>query len=415
MLSLPPLPWAGFTKKVGLLALAAVLLLLALIAPHLPAGPPGPLPSFETVRIGLVAPLSGSDFSEGARWLYAARQAVSTWNAEAGAMSYRVELVAYDEAEGPAVARRLALDPDVVAVVGYWRPPTSPEAIRDFQEARLPLLAVGAPDRPLSEVDTSYVLRLTPSQTALAQAAGRFVAQRLKGSRVAMVAGPAVQDLVTAELFREGAAAAGLRTVRAEAVAPFSSDYSALLRRLANAEPQVVFFGGSSADAQSFLGQFSLYSGWREPPAVVLAPLAGGPDVLREIRGASGAVYWVSAGGDPQVTTAGRRFVETYRQRWRTSPSPLAGVVYDATGLVLQSLESARARPKGERRQAVWELLEKGFTYHGIAGQYVFNERRGLLTPKGYVFRLDEGDFPGTLVGEVDVGPDALAPPPGRP
>ncbi len=73
--------------------------------------------TLRTVKIGLVAPLSGPKQGEGARWAQAARNTVRGWNQTALAgRPYRVELIIYDEAEGPVVARRLLLDAAVLAV-----------------------------------------------------------------------------------------------------------------------------------------------------------------------------------------------------------------------------------------------------------------------------------------------------------
>ena len=70
--------------------------------------------SVPTVKLGLVAPLSGEGADEGYRWVYAAKQAIAVWNAAGHGVL--AELVADDDADGPAVAARLAADPAVAAV-----------------------------------------------------------------------------------------------------------------------------------------------------------------------------------------------------------------------------------------------------------------------------------------------------------
>ncbi len=79
------------------------------------------LPGFElrTVKIALVAPFSGSAHRDGGRWLIAAKMAVEEWNKAHGDSVYKIELVASDQNEGDAVARRQGIDPKILAVVGY--------------------------------------------------------------------------------------------------------------------------------------------------------------------------------------------------------------------------------------------------------------------------------------------------------
>ncbi len=79
------------------------------------------LPGFKlrTVKVALVAPFSGSAHRDGGRWLIAAKMAVEEWNKAHEDSVYKIELVASDQNEGDAVARRQVIDPKILAVVGY--------------------------------------------------------------------------------------------------------------------------------------------------------------------------------------------------------------------------------------------------------------------------------------------------------
>ena len=358
---------------------------------------------FNTVKIGLVAPLSGENFSEGYRWLYAARQAIADWNAAASSKPYRIELVAYDETEGAAVARRLTLDPDVLGVVGHWDPAIALEAESEYRKVGLPLLAVGIADPALTAESPPQVFRLTPPAGALGRGVGVFLAQQLHPSAVAVVAGPALSDLAMGDALRQGATAADLRVARVEAVQQYSTDYRGVLERLEVVAPQAVLYSGAAAEAQSFLGQYLRYQGWRQPPPVILAPNAGSPDVLREAPRPSHNVYWISGGGDPRATKAGTAFWAAYQRRWNQSPSPLAAVVYDGTNLLLQGIESALASPTTDHRQQVSTFLRQGVLYRGVAREYSFDGRGKLVNPRAYVYRLDGGSFPGDLAAEIGI------------
>ena len=78
-----------------------------------------------TIKIGLVAPFEGRYRYVGYDVIYAARLAVRQVNEAGGVGGYSVELVAYDDAAEAALAvgqaRKLAVDPDVVAVIGHFR------------------------------------------------------------------------------------------------------------------------------------------------------------------------------------------------------------------------------------------------------------------------------------------------------
>ncbi len=97
------------------------------------------------IKIGLVAPFEGRYRPVGYDAIYAARLAVREQNAQGGVGGYRVELVAYDDGGDAQAAveraRQLALDPQVVAVIGHYRVETTRAAWEVYSRKVLPLIA----------------------------------------------------------------------------------------------------------------------------------------------------------------------------------------------------------------------------------------------------------------------------------
>ncbi len=96
--------------------------------------------NLRTIKIGLVAPITGPRHAEGEAWVPEVRAMVSEWNRGATGL-YRVELVIYDESEGPVVARRLAVDPEVLGVAGYADPANLERDRPVYDEARIRVAA----------------------------------------------------------------------------------------------------------------------------------------------------------------------------------------------------------------------------------------------------------------------------------
>jgi ABC-type branched-subunit amino acid transport system substrate-binding protein len=103
-----------------------------------------------TVKIGLVAPFEGRYRYVGYDVIYAVRLAVRKANAAGGVGGYSVELVAYDDEADPAMAveqaRKLTVDPEVIAAIGHFRPETTAAAIDAYAEADILLLSPGSID-----------------------------------------------------------------------------------------------------------------------------------------------------------------------------------------------------------------------------------------------------------------------------
>jgi ABC-type branched-subunit amino acid transport system substrate-binding protein len=104
------------------------------------------------VKIGLVAPFEGRYRPIGYEAIYAARLAIREINARGGISGRRIELVALDDRGEPekalTAARQLALDPQVVAVVGHLRPDSTDAAMKIYCEAGLPVIAIESAAKP---------------------------------------------------------------------------------------------------------------------------------------------------------------------------------------------------------------------------------------------------------------------------
>lgn len=106
--------------------------------------PPGSVKT--TVKLGLSAPFEGRYRDLGYEVLYAVRLAVRQRN-EAGGVAdrYLVEMVALNDfntaKEAVEQARKMAVDPDVLAVLGGWSPQTATAARPVYEQLGLAFVA----------------------------------------------------------------------------------------------------------------------------------------------------------------------------------------------------------------------------------------------------------------------------------
>lgn len=98
------------------------------------------------IKIGLVAPFEGRFRAIGYEAVYAARLAIREINARGGARGYRIELVALDDRgedeRASEAARQLVIDPQVVAVIGHYRPTTTAAALKVYCASGLSVVAL---------------------------------------------------------------------------------------------------------------------------------------------------------------------------------------------------------------------------------------------------------------------------------
>ena len=98
------------------------------------------------IKIGLVAPFEGRFRAIGYEAIYAARLAIREINARGGVNGNRIELVALDD-RGESdraidAARQLMIDPQVVVVIGHYRPTTTAAALNEYCAGDLPVVAI---------------------------------------------------------------------------------------------------------------------------------------------------------------------------------------------------------------------------------------------------------------------------------
>jgi ABC-type branched-subunit amino acid transport system substrate-binding protein len=284
-----------------LLPLASCLLLLACRFP----GTVRP-----TVKIGLVAPFEGRYRYVGYDVIYAVRLAVREANAVGEVGGYTVELVAYDDGADPAMAveqaRNLAVDPEVVAVVGHFRPETTAAAADAYAEAGMPLVSPGL-IAPYADALTDELLRYLEQaglgRVALVTEGGSLGLALQRNARVGPVVSPQDADWLE-------------RVLASEAIICDAEPVAAgeVLRALRDAGWGGVFLGGPELAAADF------------------AAVAG--------EAAEGARF-VTPWPFPQDAPDSADFVAAYRAMGPhvEPPGPLALPAYAATWRVMEALE----------------------------------------------------------------------------
>ena len=267
----------------------------------------------EVVKVGLIAPFEGPSRPLGYAVLQAVRLRLQRWN-QAGGVP-RVELVALNDDGDPALAARLpgqlALDPDVLLVLGPPQGQTALAAMPGFQAHALPAISLA----PLS--DAGFALWGSSPKGTLAPptALGPSGAQGHLGTVVVPFAG-------TAETVRLALAGQAPGAVVAWQL-PITTT-TGVLTAIWVGDPQTL----------AFL--------IRSQPSLV--PAAGAVAAEEAFAGWAGAaadgLVWATA--YPESLPAD--FASTYQQETGAPPEPTAALAYAAADEALKLLNLHRSR-----------------------------------------------------------------------
>ena len=119
----------------------------------------------ETVKIGLMAPLTGSFASEGAEMKQVLELLAADLNAKGGLLGKKVELIVDDDgsdARTAALAAQRLTTKGVVAVIGTYGSSVTEASQNIFNEAKIIQVANGSTAIRLSEEGLKYFFRTCP-------------------------------------------------------------------------------------------------------------------------------------------------------------------------------------------------------------------------------------------------------------
>jgi branched-chain amino acid transport system substrate-binding protein len=310
-----------------------------------------------TVKIGLVAPFEGRYRYVGYDVIYAVRLALNEANAAGGVGGYGIELVAYDDGADPdqaaEQARKLDVDPDVVAAIGHFREDTTEAAFPKYLSGGLPLLAPGALDPTVTERD-GPAYRLGPPAELLAEALLESLsAAGSERPALATTGGPLGAALL------EAASVSPL-----EPVTVVSPGVDGWLEQTLAADVDTLLCDAPPVTSGE-MARALREAGWQ-------GTIVGGPELaatdFEAIAGAAAKrTTYVTPWPRPADIPSSEPFAAAYRQlSGGTPPGPLALAAYEATWVLIEALERDLAAHGTPSRA-------------GLAGALAETDRIGLL------------------------------------
>lgn len=350
-------------------ALAATIAALLPLLPCTSAAQTSP-PS--SVRIGLIAPLSGPSSDFGRPVLDGAQMAIEEINAAGGYLGRPLELVVHDDKGQPDAGRTASqgmLASGVLAAVGFCNTGVALKSIDLFQQARVPLIvpcSAGAPVMKQFPTPESYIFRNAPSDAIQAPFVVADLVRR-GWTRVAIFADKTPYGEGGLRDVQAALNAHQLKAVHVERFDLGVKDLTAGLQRARQAGANVIFsYTVGPENAVIALGRQSLnwdvpqVGGWALSFPFFIA--GGGPAT-------EGALMAQSFIAEPSNERRAA-FLASYARRHRGPPAvPMAAAqAYDAVYLLTYAIFAVRSKLDGPAIKHALENLPR--TYYGVVATY---------------------------------------------
>ncbi len=348
----------------------------------------------EPIKIGLMAPLTGSWASEGQEMQRNVELLAGELNAKGGINGSQVQVVVEDDGGDPRTASLAAqrlTTKGVVAVIGTYGSAVTEASQNIFDEASIVQVANGSTAVRLTEKGLKYFFRTCPRDDEQGRVAAATIAKS-GAKKVAILHDSSayakgLADEIAAILKKDGK----LQIVFFDALTPKEQDYSAILTKLKSVGPDVVFFTGYYPEAGLLLKQ-KKQMGWNVP--FMGGDAINNPDLVK-IAGkdaAQGFRFLSPPVPKDLDTPEARAYVAAYQKKYGEAPSSIYGVLAgDGFRVVAKAIEGSKSTKADALRGYLTGSLK---AFPGFTGKIEFNQKGDRVGELYRVYKVaKDGSF----------------------
>ncbi|HOB61352.1 MAG TPA: branched-chain amino acid ABC transporter substrate-binding protein [Candidatus Competibacteraceae bacterium] len=366
--------------------------LLAMVA-ALSLGLGGGAQAADTVKIGLMAPLTGSWASEGQGMKKIVELLAEQQNAKGGVLGKPIEVIVEDDGGDPRTASLAAqrlTTKGVAAVVGTYGSSVTEASQAIYDEAGIPQIANGSTAIRLTEKGYQKFFRTAPRDDEQGRMAAQTI-EKLGFKKVAILHdstsyAKGLADEANALLKKKG-----VEVVFFDALTPKESDYTAILTKLKGANPDVVLFTGYYPEAGLLLKQKKGMN-WNVP--FIGGDATNNADLVKIAGKAAEGFYFLSPPQPQDLDTPdAKAFLADYQKKYNELPPSIWAVLAgDGFRVAVAGIEGAKSADGAKSAGYLHKDLKN---FPGLSGSIAFDAKGDR---EGEVYRLYKVDADGNFV-----------------
>jgi branched-chain amino acid transport system substrate-binding protein len=210
-----------------------------------------PAPAAEPLKIGLMAPMTGPWSNSGREMKQVVDLLAEELNARGGVLGRKVEIVAVNDEGTPSGAVQAALTlarKNVAAVIGSLTSAATEASQVIFNEAKILQISNGSTAVGLTERNLKYFFRTCPRDDEQSRVIVETM-RKMNLKKIAVLHDGSLYARGLAEGVRPRAVQGGLEIVFNGALTPGGQDYTDILKKVRDSEPEAVFYAGYYQEA----------------------------------------------------------------------------------------------------------------------------------------------------------------------
>jgi len=188
----------------------------------------------------------------------------------------------------------------------------------------------------------------------------------------------------------------GIEVVGRQGIDGSASNYRSLMNRIAQEDPDAIYFGGLIDNNAGQLIKDKVSAGMNNEDVLFIGADGIFVDTFLSQAGDAAEGAYITFGGLPEseLTTEGQEFVESYEQQHDDEVQPYTAYAYEAANVMLDAIERAANEAGGAPdREAVLQQILATEDYEGVLGTWSFDEDGDTTLTELSVQQVQDGEF----------------------
>ena len=341
----------------------------------------------DTILLGEVGSLTGSEATFGISTRNAIELAINEVNAAGGVKGRKIEVRVYDNQSKPEeaaqAANRLINQDNVLLILGEVASSNSMAMAEKAQPAKVPMISNASTNPKVTEIG-DYIFRVCFIDPFQGYVMAKFAHDNLKLNKVAVL-----RDLGSAysqglaDVFERKYTEMGGKIVARETYTKGSTDFRSQLTAIKRASPDAIYIPGYYNDIGLIARQARELG--------ITATLMGGDgwdsEKLFELGGSAVEGSYFSnhySPDDPSPRV--QKFIASYKAAYGSVPDSLAALGYDAAMVAVDAIKRAPSFDRAAIRDAIAQTKN----FHGVTGSITLDEKRNA-TKSAVVLQVGKG------------------------
>ena len=345
----------------------------------------------EPIKIGVIAPLTGSIPVVGQSTVNAANLAIQEINdaggLEVNGQKVKIELIVEDNQDrkesAVSAAQKLINQSGVVAIVGPQASRNAIPAADIAEQAHVPLISPWSTN-PETTAGKKYVFRVAFIDPFQGRVMARFAIEELGASKAAVLYDVASEyNKGIAEIFQQVFEEAGGQVVAFETYTTGETDFRTQLSTIRDSGAQVLFLPNYYNEVPLQVNQAHDVG----VEAAIIGSDAWGQIEASNLEAMEG--YYFSTHYAPDIASpVAKKFITSYEAAYGQVPDDVAALTYDAFGLLFEAIQSQSKTDSESIRNGLASISR----YEGVTGAM---EYKGTGDPvkSAVILQIQQGQF----------------------